>query len=161
MVFPSPASSTSQVDNSWKPVYSEREHDPRPLPAGRRRVAAASAAAPHAATCAAAYDAGATFCYVLPKQPGLADASIVRERTEFRLPSDGDAWATYTAQGPYAKVPVSQVKSGCERPLVVRLAERSLCGPGRGAPVDYARMKFGPLANSPHPRLLSHPADHG
>jgi alpha-glucosidase len=93
-----------------------------------------------------AYDEGAAFCYSLPKQPDLERVTISREITEFRFPADYSAWATYTAQGLYANVPISQIKSGCERPLVIRLAEDMYAAVAEARLVDYARMKLGPCS---------------
>jgi alpha-glucosidase len=140
----------STVDSSWKPVYGERnvirdhyqqavvELQREQSPRGTLQIELR------------AYDQGAAFCYVLPQQPGLTEANIVREKTEFRLPTDGIAWATYTAQGKYTELPVSQVKPGCERPLVVRLADDLYAALAEARLVDYARMKFGPLAGHAH-----------
>ncbi len=142
----------SKVDTSWKPVYGERNTIRDNY---QQAVVQLRQQAPPQLTLQLvlrAYDEGVAFCYVLPKQPGLAEASILNEKTEFRLPGDGTAWATYTAQGPYAAVPVSQVKSGCERPLVVRLADDLYAALAEARLVDYARMKFGPL---PHTLPLS------
>jgi alpha-glucosidase len=59
-----------------------------------------------------AYDEGAAFCYTLSKQPDMERVAITRELTEFRFPADYEAWATYTAQGVYTQVPISQIKRG-------------------------------------------------
>jgi alpha-glucosidase len=64
-------------------------------------------------------------------------------------------WATYSAQGTYAKVPLSQVKPGCERPLTVEVASNLFAALGEAALVDSARMKFAPLEKDA-PALVSH-----
>jgi alpha-glucosidase len=100
-----------------------------------------------------AYDAGAALCYTVYPPVGRQETPAVHirgEHTEFRLPADWSGWVTYSGQGVYSKVPVSKVRRGCERPLVletfdeppryVALAEARL--------VDFARMKFGPLLNA-------------
>ena len=68
--------------------------------------------------------------------------TISRELTEFRFPADYTAWATYTAQGVYAKVPISQIKRGCERPLVIQVADDMYAAVAEARLVDYARMKL-------------------
>ena len=68
--------------------------------------------------------------------------------TEFRFPADFSAWVTYTAQGVYTNVPISQIKRGCERPLVVRLADDMYAAIAEARLVDYARMKLSPLVRS-------------
>jgi len=97
-----------------------------------------------------AYDEGIAFCYTLPKQPGLDSVRITRENSEFRFHADHATWATYSAQGLYEKVTLSQIKPGCERPLVVQVAEDLYAALAEARLVDYARMKFAPLAGVPH-----------
>ena len=95
-----------------------------------------------------AYDQGAAFCYTVPQQPNMERVTIGRELTEFRFPADFKAWATYTAQGAYTNVPISQIKRGCERPLVLRLADDMYAAVAEARLVDYARMKLSPLVRS-------------
>ena len=73
-----------------------------------------------------AYDEGVAFCYTIPRQLGMDHIVIAKEATEFRFQADHFAWATYSAQGKYEEVPISQIKPGCERPLVIRAAEERL-----------------------------------
>ena len=47
-------------------------------------------------------------------------------------------------------MPISQIKAGCERPLVVRLAEDRYAAVAEARLVDYAGMKLAPLAGVPH-----------
>jgi alpha-glucosidase len=97
-----------------------------------------------------AYDAGVAFCYSLPKQPGMKNARIAAENSEFRFAGDWPAWATYSGQGNYQKVPLSQIKPGCERPLVVEAADDLYVAVAEARLVDYARMKLKPLKGVPH-----------
>jgi alpha-glucosidase len=76
--------------------------------------------------------------------------TISRELTEFRFPADFRVWATYSAQGVYTNVPLSQIQRGCERPLVVQLADDMYAAVAEARLVDYARMKLSPLATIPH-----------
>jgi alpha-glucosidase len=90
-----------------------------------------------------AYDTGVAFCY------RLGAATVTAERTEFRFFADHAAWATYTAQGIYQKTPLSQLKPGCERPLVVEVSESCFVAIAEARLVDYARMKLAPLKETP------------
>ena len=140
----------SSVDTQWQPVYGERstirdrynqvvvELQERNAP---RRLLHLTLRA---------YDEGAAFCYTLPKQPDMERVTISRELTEFRFPADFSAWATYTAQGVYTNVLISQIKRGCERPLVIQLADDMVAAVAEARLVDYARMKLAPLASVPH-----------
>ncbi|MCD6338029.1 MAG: glycoside hydrolase family 97 N-terminal domain-containing protein [Verrucomicrobia bacterium] len=97
-----------------------------------------------------AYDEGAAVRYTLLKQLGKEKARILAERTEFRFPEDWPAWATYSAQGLYQKVPISRIKPGCERPLLIQAAGDLHLALAEAQLVDYARMKFAPLSGTPH-----------
>ncbi len=46
------------------------------------------------------------------------------------------------AQGAYERVPLSKVKKGCERPLVIRAADDVYLAVAEARCVDYARMKL-------------------
>ncbi|MBM4028510.1 MAG: DUF4832 domain-containing protein, partial [Planctomycetes bacterium] len=77
---------------------------------------------------------------------------------EFRFPADFPAWATYSAQGVYTRVPISRIQRGCERPLVVQLADDRYAAIAEARLVDYARMKLspgGPAAWRGRPALAS------
>ena len=135
----------SSRNETWKPVYGERgsyrDHynqltvELQETEAPRRLLNLTFRA----------YNEGAAFCYTLPKQPALERVSIAKENTEFRFTADHTAWAVYSAQGNYAKVALSQVKPGCERPTVLQLAADCYAAIGEAKLVDYARMKFAPL----------------
>ncbi len=138
----------SSVDTQWKPVYGERS-----LIRNHYNEVVVELQEPDAPKrflylALRAYDEGAAFCYTLSRQPGLENVTIARELTEFRFPADYTAWATYTAQGVYTKVPISQIKRGCERPLVVQVADDMYAAIAEARLVDYARMKLSPLVRS-------------
>ena len=97
-----------------------------------------------------AYDEGVAFCYTIPKQAGMEHITIAKEATEFRFGADHAAWATYSAQGKYEQVPLSRIKPGCERPLVIRAAEDLYLAVAEARLVDYARMKLAPLPGQAH-----------
>ena len=132
-------------DSTWKPVYGERStirDNYRQLTVDLRE-----SAAPHRLLRLTfrAYNEGVAFCYTLPKQPGLQEVHITRERSEFRFLADHTAWTVYSAQGNYAAASLSKIKTGCERPLTVQLADDLFVALAEARLVDYARMKFGPL----------------
>jgi alpha-glucosidase len=113
----------SSVDTQWKPVCGERSVIRNHYNEVVVELQEQNAPKRFLFLALRAYDEGAAFCYTLSRQPGLENVTIVRELTEFRFPADFSAWATYTAQGVYTKVPISQIKRGCERPLVVQVAD--------------------------------------
>lgn len=141
---------STRHDETWAPAYGERSRvrdhynqltlDLRETAAPRRRLQLTFRA----------YDQGVALCYTLPKQPGLETVTIARERSEFRLPADWTAWATYSAQGAYAATPISKVRPGCERPLLIQAAPERFLAIAEAKLVDYSRMKLAPLAGDPH-----------
>ena len=132
-------------DETWKPVYGERgsyrDHynqlvvGLQEMEPPRRLLNLTFRA----------YNEGAAFCYTIPKQPAMENIRIAKENTEFRFTADHTTWTTYSAQGNYSKVTLSQVKPGCERPLPVQLAGDCYAAIGEAKLVDYARMKLAPL----------------
>ncbi len=144
------SSEKSEHRGSWKAVYGERSEVPdnyneltvdlvdNQSPPRRLRLSFR------------AYDEGAAFCYTIPEQESIKQATITREATEFRFTADHPAWAVYSAQGRYAQVRLSQIKSGCERPLTVQVANDLYAAVAEARLVDSARMKLGPLSGQPH-----------
>ncbi len=133
-------------DVSFKPVYGERST----VRDNYNEVEAQlkQKQAPHRLLTLTfrAYDEGAAFCYTIPKQDSVNSIVILREATEFRFLGDHTAWAVYRPQGVYEEVTLSQIKSGCERPLTIRPADDVYLALAEARLVDYARTKFGPLA---------------
>jgi alpha-glucosidase len=127
---------TRRVRKTWKPVYGERStvldhYDELTLElrSGTRGLTLTFRA----------YDNGIAFCY------SLSADTVQVEKTEFRFPADHIVWAVYTAQGPYQKTKLSQLKPGCERPLVLQAGENRYIALAEARLVDYARTKFAPL----------------
>ena len=96
-----------------------------------------------------AYNEGAAFCYTLPQQDALKNFVISAEKTQFRFTSDHTAYAVYSAQGEYSKVPLSKIKNNCERPLTVQIDERLFASVAEARLVDYARMRLSPDKSQP------------
>ncbi|MFG0252775.1 MAG: glycoside hydrolase family 97 N-terminal domain-containing protein [Phycisphaerales bacterium JB038] len=133
------------VDETWRPVYGERstirdhhnsltvnlrgEHDSKITAMIELR----------------AYNEGVAFCYRLPEREGCDQVQVVREATEFRLAGEHRAWPVYSAQGVYSETSLAELKSGCERPLVLRNGAGAYIAIGEARLVDFARMKLGPL----------------
>jgi len=142
--------SRDRRDTAWKPVYGERSEvrdrfreltvdlEDRHSPPRRRRLTLR------------AYNEGIAISYTIPKQPGVERVRIAGENTHFRFTADHTAWAVYSAQGRYAEVRLSQIKPGCERPLVVRVDDGTYAAVAEARLVDYARMKLAPVADETH-----------
>jgi alpha-glucosidase len=141
---------TSSADTTWQPVYGERsmirDHY------NELRVTLETSLAPRfeLELTFRAYNEGVAFCYTIPGQPGFDRVTIERELTEFSFPADHLVWATYTAQGEYTNTPLSGIRPGCERPLVLRAATNLYLAVAEARLVDHARMKLVPAPNTPH-----------
>ncbi len=138
----------TSVDTQWKPIYGERSTIRNHYNEVVVELQESNAPKRFLYLALRAYDEGAAFCYTLSRQPGMENVTIARELTEFRFPADYTAWATYTAQGVYTSVPISRIQRGCERPLVVQMADDMYAAVAEARLVDYARMKLSPLVRS-------------
>jgi len=103
-----------------------------------------------------AYNEGAAFCYTLPQHEALKNFVISAEKTQFSFTpqdalrrSDHIAYPVYSAQGQYSKVPLSQIKNNCERPLTVEIDEGLFASVAEARLVDYARMRLSPEKGKP------------
>jgi alpha-glucosidase len=140
----------SRVDKRWQPVYGERSTIRNHYHEMVVELQEQTAPKRFLYVILRAYDQGAAFCYGMSRQLDVERVTISRELTEFRFSADFPAWVTYSAQGAYTNVPISQIKRGCERPLVVRLADDRYAAVAEARLVDYARMKLSPLPTTPH-----------
>jgi alpha-glucosidase len=97
-----------------------------------------------------AYNEGAALRYTVPEQDALKSFVISAEKTQFCFAGDHTAYAVYSAQGKYSKVPLSRLKNNCERPLTIEINERLLAAVAEAGLVDYARMRLSPDKEQPH-----------
>jgi alpha-glucosidase len=130
-------------DETWRPVYGERSTI-------RDRYRELDIDLEALQVTFRAYDEGVAFRYTIPARSRPAKTIVSRELSEFRFPSNVTAWATYSAQGRYAEMTVDKIRSGCERPLVVRIGDDLYAAIGEAALVDFPRMKLGPRKGRPN-----------
>lgn len=142
--------SSSSADTTWRPVCGERSSIRDHYNQLEVELQEGGTASRRLTLQLRAYDAGTAFCYRFLPSTDLDHLTITRELTEFRLSGDYPAWATYTAQGVYTNVPISRIRPGCERPLVIQVADDCCIALAEARCVDYARTKFAPLAGPPH-----------
>lgn len=137
------------VDETWKPVCGERAEIPQRY--NQLALTVAGDAGREMVLIFRAYDEGVAFCYEFP-MPIEEGKPIVfgREATEFVLTDNHPVWATYSAQGVYEKIPVDQVKAGCQRPLLVEQGDGVRLAIGEARLVDFARMLFEPSVGVPN-----------
>lgn len=97
-----------------------------------------------------AYNQGAALRFTLPRQVGIASATIRREQTEFRFAGDHTTWVTTSAQGEYRRTTVNQLPPGTERPLLIQANESLSLVLAEARLIDYARMKLVRLEGVDH-----------
>jgi len=102
-----------------------------------------------------AYNEGAALRYTVPHQDGLEKLVISAEKTQFRFTGDHAAYAVYSAQGKYSKVPLSRLRKNCERPLVVEIGDKVFAAVAEAGLVDYARMRLSPDEGRQHTIISS------
>ena len=136
------------VNTTWKPPFGERSQVTDAYQALTLSGEHADSGIRMDLECRA-YNEGFAFRYVFPKQQ--ADKlDIVREHTEFAFTGDHRAWPVYSAQGEYLPATLATVKKGAERPLTVETADGPVIAIGEAGLIDFARMKFQPLAGHAH-----------
>lgn len=135
---------------TWRPVWGERDRVPDNYNGVEVEFVEDNTPARHWLLKIRAYDEGIGWCYSIPKQELLDQFTIQRENTEFHFAADHEAWAVYSAQGHYARVPLSKIKPGCERPLTIRVADDLYVALCEARLVDSARMKLEPDVAHPY-----------
>ncbi len=97
-----------------------------------------------------AYNEGVALRYTVPQQDALNSFIISSEKTQFGFTGDHAAYAVYSAQGKYSKVPLGKLKNNCERPLVIEVDDGVFAAVAEAGLVDYARMRLSPDKTKPH-----------
>ena len=139
------ASEVTERDSTWAPAYGERSLVRDHYNECAIWVAEQQGPRRQFTIRVRAYNQGVAFCYEFPKQDALQSFTIESENTEFKFENDSPAWATYSAQGLYEKLPISKIKNGCERPLTVQVSDDCFVSLAEARLVDYARTKFDPI----------------
>ncbi|RED95967.1 glycoside hydrolase family 97 protein [Marinoscillum furvescens] len=96
-----------------------------------------------------AYDEGLAFAYEIPEQRGLKFLRLDDELISYQFDQDYEVWSTperkpglLTAQGEYQKIPISQLKNGAERPLLIEYGQDLKIALAEAKLVDYARLSY-------------------
>ena len=135
-------------DEIWEPVYGERSKIRDCYNEAIVELRESDKPCRHMTLTFRVYDEGAALCYTLGASS--EPIHIVSEETEFRFLADHATWATYSAQGKYAKVKLSEVKPGCERPMVIQIQGGPYVALAEAQLVEHARMKLAPKQGVPH-----------
>lgn len=96
-----------------------------------------------------AYNEGVAFAYEIPVQNNITKLKIDDELITWQFAANHNVWSTpkrvagaLTAQGKYRKIPLSNLEEGCERPLVVEVADDLVIALAEAKLVNYARLSF-------------------
>ncbi|GAB5552953.1 MAG: glycoside hydrolase family 97 protein [Saprospiraceae bacterium] len=136
----------TSVENEWTNSFGERSVVPNNY--NEVKIQLESPLAKINLICRA-YNEGIAFAYEIPVQNKLKKVSIDDELITYRFTDNHPVWSTpkrepglLTAQGDYRKIPLNELEEGCERPLVVELADDIIIALAEAKLVDYARLSF-------------------
>ncbi|PKA96743.1 alpha-glucosidase [Flavobacteriaceae bacterium MAR_2009_75] len=95
-----------------------------------------------------AYDEGIAFAYEFPEQ-SAAKKLALEEKIHFNFSKNHMIWSTpkrepgvLTAQGEYKKIPLTNIESGIERPLLIEINDSTKIALAEAKLIDYARLSF-------------------
>ncbi|XOV91030.1 MAG: glycoside hydrolase family 97 N-terminal domain-containing protein [Bacteroidota bacterium] len=127
---------TRHVEDSWSPVYGERNEYPdiyNELLLKMNEEVGFNIRI-------RAYDEGVAFRYEFT---GYRDSVQFKyENTEFALEKDTRVWVSNRAQSEIVESSITEIAEAVERPLLAQLDDTLFLALGEAALVDFARMKF-------------------
>ncbi len=136
----------TSVENEWTTNLGERSTIPDNY--NEAKIYLESATAKLNLICRA-YNEGVAFAYEIPAQNNLSEIKLDDELITYQFAENHDVWSTperkprtLTAQGEINKIPLSELKVGCERPLLVEVADDIKIALAEARLVDYARLSF-------------------
>ncbi len=142
--------SHSTVNTNWTPVTGERSSIPDHYNALEIELHHQSRITRRVIIRFRAYNEGLAFQLEIPPQVGLPHAHVLQEFSQFRLTGDHRTWATYSAQGEYEETRISQLKPGCERPLLIDTGSNAYLAIAEAGLTNYARTKLSPIPGIPN-----------
>ncbi len=96
-----------------------------------------------------AYNEGIAFAYEIPAQNKRSKIKIDDERITWKFAENHELWSTperkpgkLTAQGEIRKISLSNLKQGCDRPLLIEIAKDKKIALTEARLVNYARLSF-------------------
>lgn len=109
--------------SEWRPVYGERSVIPDRYNELVVRLRDRAAPFRPLELIVRAYDEGVAVRYRIGGEGAFV---FPVDGTEFQFPNGSFAWEEHGTEGPYSRVPVADVKTGCQRPLTVELPSGSM-----------------------------------
>jgi alpha-glucosidase len=155
----------SSVQNEWTTHLAERSLIPDNY--NQLKIYMESSSAKLNFICRA-YNQGVAFAYEIPEQHNLKQICLEDELINYQFADNHMVWSTperqpgkLTAQGEYRNIPLKKLKKGCERPLVIDIAEDIKIALAEAALVDYARLSFNASTTEGFGILSSLDRNHG
>jgi len=133
--------STRRSRGIWHPVYGERAEIPDNYNELSLDLEAGENSQHRLRLLFRAYDEGVAFRYTIVDGGSF---TINAEKSEFHFPAGAMAYEEYGTEGPYRRVPVSEIKEECERPLTVDLGNGIYASVTEAAMVEHSRMLLAP-----------------
>ena len=133
------SSSELHINQSWKPVYGECAEIPDVYHQTIIHLKETVEPKREMELTIRAYNEGIAFNYTLLSPGNTESVTIQQELTEFCFNNDYNGWVSDRAQSEYRKIPISEITSPAERPLVVETGEK-LVAIGEAKLVDFSRM---------------------
>jgi alpha-glucosidase len=133
--------SESEVNQSWNPVYGEKEEVPDNYHQAVIRFRETEGAKREFEITSRAYNEGVAFQYTLLPQRNNDQQAVEKELTEFCFADNYMCWVSDRAQAEYKRVPLSAISQPAERPLVVEAGDKFLAI-GEAGLIDFSRMKL-------------------
>jgi len=126
----------SHHNDSWKPLYGERDRMPDVYNELTVKLTQANG---HGLTVQLrAYDGGVAVRY------GAQEAmQVSKELTDFHWPANSSAYEEHGTEGEYHLNPVSKIAARCQTPLTVTLADGTYAAVLEAANVDFPQMTVG------------------
>jgi len=141
----------TSVNNSWTPVYGERNKIQDHYNEITITLTDRDASNKSVRLICRAYDEGIAFRFAFDSI-STKDLIIKKELTNFIFDDDFNAWVASNAQAEIKKSNISNIVTACERPLVIQKNDSTWVALGEAALVDFARMKL--IKNSLVPNSL-------
>ena len=138
------------VDTSWKSVAGERSEIPDCYNEYQFSFRNESSPVKRMDIVFRLYEEGVAYRYCFPQDDNPKGIVFSGELSEFSFVGDWPCWAVYSAQGEYRQVNLSEVKRGCERPLLIEIPDGPAVSIGEAGLIDFARMKFQPVSQKPN-----------
>lgn len=88
------------------------------------------------------YNVGFAFRYYFPENPRGVYYRVTSEESEFSLPEGAKAWVTTWAQGSYHLLPLKNWTDDAERPLTVKLNDRTYLSLTEANLIGYPLTRF-------------------